>query len=151
MSASNQKKIRKEKAIAYMSERQRKEAEEQKKLKRYTITFWVVLALCLSIDLGAVMINPVKNVVYRNTTALTIGEHELTAVDVNYFYIDAINTYVNQYSSYISYIIDTKSPLNAASNTDKDGSSWADKFLDMAIENIKSTYQIYDLAVMAGF
>ena len=76
MSASNQKKIRKEKAMAYMSERQRKEAEEQKKLKRYTMTFWVVMALCLCIVLTTVMVNPVKNIVYRNTTAITVGEHE---------------------------------------------------------------------------
>lgn len=148
MSASTKKKIRKEQ---YLSERQRKEAEEQKKLKRYTVTFWIVLALCLSIVLTTVMINPVKNVVYRNTTAITIGEHELNAVELNYFYIDAINTYCNQYSYYISYIIDTKSPLNAASNTDKNGSSWADKFLDMALENIKQTYQLYDLAMKNGF
>ncbi len=151
MSASNQKKIRKEKALAYMSERQRKEAEEQKKLKRYTITFWIVLALCLSIVLTTAMVNPVKNVVYRNTDAINIGEHELNAVEVNYFYIDAINTYCNQYSYYISYLIDTKSPLNSASNTDKEGSSWADKFLDMALENVKSTYQLYDLAVKNNF
>lgn len=151
MSASNQKKIRKEKAMAYMSERQRKEAEEQKKLKRYTVTFWIVLALCLSILVTTVLVNPVKNVVYRNTAAINIGEHELTAVEVNYFYIDAINTYCNQYSYYISYIIDTKSPLNSASNTDNDGASWADKFLDMALENVKSTYQLYDLAVKNNF
>ena len=151
MSASNQKKIRKEKAMAYMSERQRKEAEEQKKLKRYTVTFWIVLALCLCIVLTTVLVNPVKNVVYRNTTAITIGEHDLNAVEVNYFYIDAINTYCNQYSYYISYIIDTTSPLNSESNTDTSGSSWADKFLNMAIENIKSTYQLYDLAVKNGF
>ncbi len=151
MSASNQKKIRKEKAMAYMSERQRKEAEEQKKLKRYTRVFWIVLALCLSIVVSTVLVNPVKNVVYRNTTALTIGEHELNAVELNYFYIDAINTYCNQYSYYISYIIDTKSPLNSASNTDKDGSSWADKFLNMAIDNVKSTYQLYDLAIKNNF
>lgn len=151
MSASNQKKIRKEKAMAYMSERQRKEAEEQKKLKRYTLTFWIVLALCLCIVLTTVLINPVKNVVYRNTTAITIGEHELNAVEVNYFYIDAINTYCNNYSYYISYFIDTASPLNSESNTDSNGSTWADKFLNMAIENIKSTYQLYDLAIKNGY
>ncbi len=148
MSASTKKKIRKEQ---YLSERARQEAEERKKLKRYTITFWIVLALCLSIVLTTVMVNPVKNVIYRNTTAVTIGEHDLNAVELNYFYIDAINNYCNQYSYYISYIIDTKSPLNAASNTDKDGKTWADKFLDMAIENVKSTYQLYDLAMKEGF
>ncbi len=148
MSASTKKKIRKEQ---YLSERQRKEAEEQKKLKRYTRTFWIVMAVCLCIVLTTVLVNPVKNVIYRNKTAVVIGDHELSAVDVNYFYIDAINTYCNQYSYYISYIIDTKSPLNSASNTDQNGATWADKFFDMAVENIKSTYQLYDLAMKNGF
>lgn len=151
MSASNQKKIRKEKAMAYMSERQRKEAEEQKKLKRYTVTFWIVLALCLCIVLTTVLVNPVKNVVYRNTTAVTIGGHELNAVELNYFYIDAINNYCSQYGNYISLFIQTSYPLNHEKNTDTEGVTWADKFLDMALENIKSTYQLYDLAVKNGF
>ncbi len=148
MSASKKKQIRKEK---YMTERQIREAEEQKKLKRYTVTFWTVMVLCLCIVLTTVMVNPVKNVVYRNTTAVTIGEHDLDAVELNYFYIDAINAYVNQNSYYISYLISTKDPLNHKNNTDKDGVTWADKFLDMAIENIKSTYEMYDLAKENGF
>ena len=151
MSASNQKKIRKEKAAAYMSERQRKEAEEQKKLKRYTMTFWIVLALCVCIVLTTVLANPVKNVVYKNTTAVTIGNHELTAVEVNYFYIDAVNTFCNQYSSYLSYMLDTKKPLNEQVYDKATGATWADNFLDGAIENIKSTYQLYDLAMKEGF
>ncbi len=81
----------------------------------------------------------------------TIGAHTLRADELNYFYIDAINTYCNQYGYYISFLIDTKSPLNSESNTDADGITWADKFLDMAIENIKSTYQLYDLATESGF
>ena len=148
MSASNHKKLRKEK---YMTERQRREAEEQKKLKRYTLTFWIVMALCVCTILTAVLYNPVRNIYYRNTTAITVGDHDLSAVEVNYFYIDAINTYCNQYSYYISYLIDVQSPLNAASNTDSTGATWADKFLDMAIENIKTTYQLYDLAKQNGF
>ncbi len=148
MSASKKKQIRKEK---YMTERQIREAEEQKKLKRYTITFWTVLALCLCIVLTTVMVNPVKNVVYRNTTAVTIGEHELNAVELNYFYIDAINKYCSDYSYYISYLIQTSYPLNHKNNTDSEGVTWADKFLDMAIENIKSTYELYDLAKENGY
>ncbi len=146
MSASNQKKLRKEKAEAYMTERQRIEAKEQKKLKIYTATFWVVLALCVCIVLGSVLSNPVKNVIYKNTKAVTIGEHTLNAVQLNYFYIDAINAYVSQYSSYISYILDTTKPLNKQNPSGSDA-TWADNFLDMAFENIKSTYAIYDLAL----
>ena len=149
MSASNKKKLRKEQAVAYMSERQRAEAKERKKMKAYTTTFWIVLALCVCIVLGTVVSNPIKNMTRRNTIAMTIGSHELNAVEVNYFYIDAINTYVNQYSSYISYILDTKKPLNEQTPSGETV-TWAQKFLDMAKDNIKSTYQLYDLAMEKG-
>lgn len=149
MSASNQKKLRKEQAAAYMSERQRAEAKEQKKIKVYTATFWVVLALCLCIVLGTVLANPIKNMARRNTVAMTIGDHELNAVEVNYFYIDAVNAYVNQYSSYISMILDPTKPLNEQVPSGETV-TWAQKFLTMAEDNIKSTYQLYDLAVAAG-
>ncbi len=150
MSASNQKKLRKEKAEAYMSERQRMEAKEQKKLKVYTTTFWIVLALCVCIVLGTVLSNPIKNVVYSNTNAVSIGSHTLNAVEVNYFYVDAINQYVNKYSSMISYILDVSKPLNEQVADQTTNASWADTFLDMALENIKSTYALYDLANEKG-
>ncbi len=150
MSASNQKKLRKEKAEAYMSERQRIEAKEQKKLKIYTATFWIVLALCVCIVLGTVLSNPIKNVVYTNTNAITVGNHTLNAVELNYFYIDAINNYVNKYSSMISYILDVNSPLNEQVADKTTNATWADTFLDMALENIKSTYALYDLANEKG-
>ncbi len=150
MSASNQKKLRKEKQAAYMSERQRIEAQEKKKLKAYTLTFWVVLALCLCIVVGTVVSNPIKNVVYANTDAVVVGDHTLNAVTLNYFYIDAVNTYVNKYSSYISYILDTSKPLNEQIADKTTNATWADTFLDSAFENIKSTYALYDLAVKEG-
>ncbi len=150
MSASNQKKLRKEQKLAYMSERQRIEAEEKKKLKIYTATFWIILALCVCIVVGTVAINPIKNVIYTNTDAVQIGDHTLNAVSVNYFYIDAVNTYINQYSSYISYILDTKKPLNQQIADKETNATWADTFLDAAFENIKSTYAMYDLAIEKG-
>ncbi len=151
MSASNQKKLRKEQAAAYMTERQRIEAAEQKKLKRYTLTFWVVMALCVCIVVGSIAINPIKNVVYTNTDAVTIGDHTLNAVTLNYFYVDAINQWYNYYGSYASYMgMDTKTALNKQYYDKDKTQTWADYFLDTAIENIKSTYAVYDMAVQAG-
>ncbi len=147
MSASNQKKLRKEKAEAYMTERQRQEAKDQKKLKAYTATFWVILALCVCIVIGAVVSNPIKNVVYSNTEAIKIGNHTLNAVTLNYFYVDSVNNYVNQVSSYISYIMSTTTPLDEQVYDKETGATWADHFLDTAFESIKSTYALYDLAV----
>ena len=148
MSASNQKKIRKEQAMAYMSERQRKEAEEQKKLKRYTLTFWIILALCLCIVLSTVLAAPVTSMIMRNTNAVTVGNHTLSAVELNYFYLDAINEWYNSYGNYATYFgLSTSTPLNEQTYDKTLGTTWADMFLNMALENIKSTYALYDLAM----
>lgn len=152
MSASNRKKIRKEQDMAYMSERQRKEAEEQKKMKRYTLTFWVVLALCVCIVLTTVLSVPVKSVLIRNTDAVTVGSHTLSAVELNYFYLDAINEWYNSYGSYASYFgLTTSKPLNSQVYDKTLGTTWADMFLNTALENIKSTYALYEMAVKDNF
>ena len=147
MSSSKKKQLRKEQ---YMTERQTAAAQEAKKLKRYTLTFWVVIALVVCIFVGAVVSNPIKNIIYKNTKAMTVGDHTLSSVDVNYFYIDAVNNYVNQYSSYISLIMDVSKPLNEQVVNKETGATWADNFLDSAKSNIKSTYALYDMAVKNG-
>ena len=152
MSASNRKKIRKEQAMAYMSERQRKEADEQKKMKRYTLTFWVVLALCVCIVLSTVVSVPIKSMLTRNTDAVTVGEHTLSAVELNYFYLDAINEWYNSYGSYASYFgLTTSKPLSSQVYDSTLGTTWADQFLNMALENIKSTYALYEMAMKENF
>lgn len=147
MSSSKKKQLRKEQ---YMTERQAAAAAEAKKLKRYTLTFWVVIALVACIFVGAIAVNPIKNVVYKNTDAIQVGDHTLTSVELNYFYIDAVNAYVNQYSSYISYILDTSKPLDEQVTNKETGATWADDFLDSAKSTIRSTYAMYDLAVKNG-
>ncbi len=149
MSASNKKKIRKEQETAFMTERQRMEAKEQKKLKTFTVTFWVVMALCVCIILGTVISNPIKNVIYKNTTVVTVGDHELNAVTLNYFYMDAVSQYATQmlYASYFGneFSGNMNTPLNELAYN-KTSQTWADHILDAAIENIKSTYAMIDLA-----
>lgn len=148
MSSSKKKQLRKEQ---YMTERQTTAAQEAKKLKRYTVTFWVVIALVLSIFIGAVSWNPVKNVLYKNTDAITVGDHTLSAVELNYFYVDAVNNYVNQWSDYISYIMDTSKPLNEQVSNSETGATWADDFMTTTTTNIKKIYSLYDAATAKGF
>lgn len=148
MSSSKKKQLRKEQ---YMTERQAASAQEAKKLKRYTLTFWVVIALVFCIFIGAVVTNPIKNVVYKNTDAITVGDHTLTSVEANYFFIDAVNAYVSQYSSYLSYIgLDTSKPLDEQIVNKETGATWADNFMSSAESNIKSTYALYDAAIKAN-
>lgn len=148
MSSSKKKQLRKEQ---YMTERQIASAQEAKKLKRYTVTFWVVIALVASIFVGAVAANPIKNVIYQNTDSITVGDHTLTSVEANYFFIDAVNAFVNQYSSYINYTgLNTSKPLDEQITNKETGATWADDFMDSAKENIKQTYALYDAAVKAN-
>ena len=152
MSASKQKKSRVEKKAAYMTERQHKEAQEAKKLKIYTTTFWIVLALCACIVLTTVLSNPVKDVLFKNTTSVKVGNHELTSVMVNYYYIDTVNNYYNQYGSYAYLMgLDFSKPLNKQVYDKETGKTWADTFVESAMNSIKSTYALYELALKDNF
>lgn len=151
MSASQQKKNRQVQKAAYMTERQRKEAQDAKKLKIYTTTFWIVLALCVCIVVSTVLSTPVKNVLYKNTTVLTVGEHEITAAEFNYFYIDAINNFTNEYSSYLSYMLDVSKPLDRQVYDKETGATWADSFVSSAQQDVKSYYALYDLAMSKDY
>ena len=134
-----------------MTERQRQEAKEAKNIKRMTFVFVTAIILCVAIFVVSVAAAPVQALVNRSTKALTVGEHTLSAVELNYFYIDAINSYHNTYSSIISYMMDTSKPLNELIADSTTGQTYADYFVDMAVENAKSTYALYDEAMKQGF
>lgn len=152
MSASSKKKLRKEQAAANMTQKQQAAKKEAKKLKIYTATFWIVLALCVSLMAGIVLKAPITNLSARLTTALKVGDHKVSAVELNYFYIDAITEYYNQNSSYISYFkwMDLSKPLNEQKLDPKESKTWADNFVELAINNAKTNYALYDAAKAAG-
>ncbi len=85
--------------------------------------------------------------VYQNATAVTVGDHSISAVELNYFYVDAINTFYNNNYSYINYMLNVKTPLNAQICDPTTGLTWADYFVQQAYANIKSTYALYDAAM----
>ena len=134
-----------------MAERQRQEAQEAKKLKVYTTTFWIVLALCLCIVVTTVLSNPVKNVLYKNNVAITVGNHEVNSVELNYFFVDTVNNYINQFGDYASYLLDTTTPLNKQVIDKETGETLADSLLKAAESTLKRTYALYDLAMEKGF
>ena len=134
-----------------MAERQRQEAQEAKKLKVYTTTFWIVMALCLCIVVTTVLSNPVKNVLYKNNVAVTVGDHEVSSVELNYFFIDTVNDYINQFGEYASYLLDTTTPLNKQVIDKESGETLADSLLKAAESTLKRTYALYDLAMEKGF
>lgn len=162
MSASNKKKLRKEQEAAILTEKQLKEKSEAKKLKVYTITFAVIMLLVVCIAVGTIAYTSISKtgVFQKYTVAATINEHELSSVDLGYYYVDAISKqYSDWYNSYGDYTVtmlqymglDLTAPLNSQYYDQSTGATWADYFISVAIENARGTYALYDAAMAEGF
>lgn len=150
MSASNKKKLRKEQELANMTQKQLAAKKEEKKLKVYTASFWIVMALCVCLVAGMALRGPVIGMTRMVTTAAVVNGEKISAVELNYFYIDAINNYCNQYSSYLQYFLDTSKPIGEQYYDEEGQVTWADEFLDMALESVQNNYALYNAAKAAG-
>ena len=88
----------------------------------------------------------------QNTQAVTVGQHTLSAVELNYFFMDAVVEWYGNNSG-IAYLLgfDANKPLNEQVISATTGETWADSFMKTAMDNIRSTYALYDLAIASGF
>ena len=161
MSASDKKRLRKEQNAAILTEKQLKEQNEAKKLKRHTVTFVVIMILVVAIAFGVVAAQGIDRtgIIQRNTNAVTIGNHTLTSAELNFYYIDTVNNTISEiYNQYgeqapmyaqLMYGLDFTAPLNTQAYTST--KSWADYFAETAVESAKDVYALYDKAVAEGF
>ncbi len=157
MSASDKKKLRREQNAAAMTERQKKELKEAKKLKTYTLSFVVVMVLVLAIFVGLFVRTPIAGAINRGTHAANIGTNALSTVDLTYFYVDAISnhysTYYNQYgdSAYLyAQIMEGVNFTQSLSQQTKDEETkqtWADYYIEEALKNAQQTYALYEKAL----
>lgn len=166
MSASSKKKLRKEQNAEMMTERQKQERTEAKKAKAMTAAFIVALVLIVGIFLGTQIVNVIKlnGLIERATIAATVGEHKLNSITMNYFFIDAVDSDYSsasetaEYYSSLGMTVDAASmlgydlsqPLSAQTNANT-GKTWADYYWDVALNNAKTVYAMYDLAVKDGY
>ena len=163
MSASNKKKLRKEQIASKMTERQTQEQKEAKQLKRYTFGFVTIIALVL---VAAIAILTVRGIVQSgtlqtNSVAAVVAGKELSAVEMSYYYFDAIDSaYSDWYSQYGTntelYLevlegLSLSKPLEDQMFDSKTGKTWADHFVETALENAKRIYLLCDLAEKAGY
>ena len=154
MSASSKKKLRHAEAAAKLTERQLQEQKEAKKLNLYTTLFVTVLVLLLVAAIAVGTVNFVKGsgIRERNTTAATIGNHEVSNAELNYYYVDAINNFLSYYGDYVSLVgLDTTTPLNEQVLNTETGATWADDFLTQAKENARAVYAMVDAAEAEGY
>ena len=154
MSASSKKKLRKEQEAAKMTEKQLNAQKEAKKNSLYTTAFVVVMVAILAIALvvGVKQTITGTGVREKNTVALTLGEHELNSVEMNYFFMDAVNNFYGNYGSYAAMFgLDVAKPLNEQFVDEEAGLTWADDFMTSAKDAAASAYALADAAEAAGF
>ena len=154
MSASSKKKLRKEQEAAAMTEKQLAAQQEARKTKLYTTAFVVVMVavLAIAVIFGGKMAIENSGIREKNTTALTVGEHELNSVEMNYFFMDAVNEFYGSYGSYASLFgLDVTKPLDEQFVDEEAGLTWADDFMTSAKESAASTYALAEAAKAAGF
>lgn len=154
MSASSKKKLRNAEQAEKMTEKQLAEQKEAKKLKLYT-TLAVVILIALVVFAAYVGISRTitnSGIRERNTVALTIGDKKISNAELNYYFIDAVNQFYSQYGNYASVLgLDVTKPLNQQILSEEDRETWADDFLQQAIENVKATYALVEDANAAGY
>ena len=154
MSASSKKKLRSAENAEKLTERQRTERQEAKKLKLYTTLFVVVIALMAVIAVWSMISNTIKSsgVKERGTVAVTVGSHDLSNAELNYFYIDAVNNFYSTYGEYAAMFgLDLTKPLDEQVTDEETGSTWADDFLSSAIDNATAVYALVDEANAQGY
>lgn len=149
MSSSTKKKLRQEQVSAQKTKQQKTAKKESDKMKLYTGIFFVVLALMLVVVVIALIDN--SGIVERNTTAVKVGEEPISAAEMNMYYIETINEFYNANANYLAmYGLDPYTALDQQRSSDGT-TSWADYFIDMAKEDIRNNYAIYNSAVEAGY
>lgn len=162
MSASDKKKLRKEQDASIITERQKQERAEAKKLKIYTTVFVAALVLIACTAIAVLTVRGINNsgVMQKNTVAATVGEEQLNSVEMSYYYNDGINDFYSemssQYSEYASQYLeaiglDNTKPLDEQIYDEESGQTWAEYFLDEALKKAQNDFALYKAATEDSF
>ncbi len=151
MSASQEKKRRREERADGVETKQTKRVDSAKVKKRNRIIKSVVATVVVVLLIVAIIFN--STLFTANMTALAIGEHDYTAVEFNYYYqtayVTAYNNLYNQYGEYASYILNPSKPLDEQQYSETQ--TWDDYFDENALESMKQSAMLYDEAIAEGY
>lgn len=128
---------------------QRRKEEELKAKKRKMISRVVGIVVLAAIVVGLASI-PVKNYVARHSTYITVGGHDITKVEFDYYYNLVSSDYINTYGTYLSYMGFNASG-DFAEQAYSDTMSWKDYFDQLAVDSIRQNKALLDAAQAAGF
>ena len=88
-----------------------------------------------------------------NEVVAACGEMTLDNRTLQYYYSDSLNSFYNQYYSYISYMMDTTAPLDSQMDTSNGNgtTTWQNTFLQSGLDSFYSVAAMVQEAEKAGF
>lgn len=159
MSASKQKKIRKELAAQGIQDpKVIREAEEKAKQKKSN-ALYLTIAIVFVIVAAVLLVNK-SGVIQRSATAAVIDGEKYTTGQVDYFYHNLYSSVANsQYAGYMG--LDTKKPLDQQEMNDmakmlmgvesEEPMTWGSYLKDTAVKNLAQTVALCKSAETEGF
>ena len=145
MSSSTKKQLRREQVAAKKAEQQKVAQQESKKMKIYTSIFCVILALMVLL-VAVVGVNN-SGLIEPRVTALKVGETEISASELNMFYINSVTEFVNSAGNYLAlYGLRTDLSLEDQVSIDT-VNTWDNYFLATAEDEIHYYYSLYNAAL----
>lgn len=132
-------------------EARRKQAAKE---KRHAMIAKIVLLVILVGIVGAAGYYTVDYCIKvhkaTNDTYLTIGDHDVTQLEYDYYFNSTVNDYLTTYSYFLSYIgLDTTLPYDEQEYSED--MTWQDYFEQSAIQQLTQTYALMDDAEANGF
>ena len=145
MSSSTKKQLRREQVAAVKAQRQQDASKESKKIKLYTSIFCVVLALMVLL-VAVIGVNN-SGLIEPRLTAVKVGDTEISASELNVYYINEILDFYDSVGSYMAlYGLKTDASLNTQVSMDT-VNTWDNYFLASAMKSLHSCYSIYNAAL----
>jgi parvulin-like peptidyl-prolyl isomerase len=149
MSASREKKERKDLTSTGIVDRRTEERRKQeKKDKRTTGMYIGIIAAMIVVFILCSLYN--NQNFRKNMTAVTVDGTHYSAAVLDYYYYSAYNNFVNKYGDYLSMVgLDTSKSLKSQNYSDTE--TWDEYFRDQAVTSLIGTAAVYKKAQEAGF
>ena len=145
--ATNKETGKKQTRYDMRMERRRKLEAKKERSRKITIGVIAAIVICIVLAIGAKVYSKYQDV---NGTYISIGDHEITKGEFDYYYNNCYYSYVNNYGQYISYFgLDTSKPLDQQSYSDT--MTWKDYFEQQAVNQMKMVYALKDAGEAEGF
>jgi len=145
MSASREKKSRQSDPTQGLTQKERKELQEQQAAKRKAVVY-TVIGVIVAVLVAALLIWH-SGIFQRGKTALTVGGHDYSVTDVNYYF----TYYMNQAYSTSGGAFDPSKDLRTQYTDEEQTKSYFDQFLDSTIEQLKKISAVETAASEAGY